>query len=50
MLDSILTVGCPHNPKTVKKVGTLFGEICQVMVCDSCRHDPDLSKFKEEVL
>ena len=50
MSDSTAVLGCSHNPKMVKKIGLIFGEPCEVLVCESCRHDSDFVGFKEEVL
>lgn len=43
-------IGCPHNPKTTKKIGIILGQLHEILVCESCRYDPDFSGFKEEVL
>ena len=41
---------CPHNPKVAKKIGKIAGAASEVFVCTSCRNDPDLNKFSEEML
>ena len=41
---------CSHFPKQYKKIGILNDSNYEVLVCDSCRHDPDFTGFKEEVL
>ena len=43
-------IGCPHEPKTVKKIGVVLGQLHEFLVCDSCKHDSDFSGFKEEVI
>lgn len=42
--------GCSHEPKTIKKIGNIFGKLHEILVCNSCRCDPDFLEFKEEVL
>ena len=49
MLDSS-EMGCSHKPKISKKIGIVLGKLSEILVCESCRHDPDFSGFKEEVL
>ena len=49
MLDSS-QIGCSHEPKTVKKTGIILGQLHEILVCSSCKNDPDLSEFKEEVV
>ena len=41
---------CPHEPKAVKKVGTLAGCQAEIFVCDSCKDDPILEEFSEAVV
>ena len=47
MSDSVLIIGCSHKPKTIKKIGVILGDLHQILVCESCRHDPDLKNFSE---
>lgn len=47
MEQSVFVIGCSHKPKTVKKVGIILGELHQILVCELCRHDPDLQNFSE---
>ncbi len=47
MADSIFVIGCNHKPKIVKKIGVILGDLHQILVCELCRHDPDLQDFSE---
>ena len=38
---------CLHDPKVLKKKGTLAGTPCEILVCSECKNDPDLQKFEE---
>lgn len=50
MSGIVSVIGCGHKPKTIKKTGMIFGEIHQILVCESCRNDSDLESFVEEKL
>lgn len=46
----ITVIGCIHEPKKFKKIGIIFGKLHEILVCDSCKNDPDFSGFKDEVI
>jgi len=49
-MSEFIPMNCQHEPKTVKKIGVILGQLSEVLVCNSCKLDPDFSGFKEEVL
>ena len=49
-MSELIIMNCQHYPKTAKKIGVIFGKLHEILVCDSCKHDPDFSKFREENL
>jgi len=44
------SLGCPHEPKSFKKIGNVLGNLCEILVCKNCKNNPDLENFQEEVL
>jgi len=49
MSQSSITLGCSHDPKVVIKKGTWDKIPCEILLCESCRYDPDLVHFEEEI-
>ena len=49
-LISSIIFECPHKPQIVKKIGKVFGEYCEILVCHNCKNHPDLKNFQEEAL
>ena len=43
-------LGCPHEPKSFKKIGNVLGKLCEISVCQNCKNHPDLQHLQEEVL
>ena len=47
MNPTILQLGCSHLPKVAKKIGSIHGDYCEILVCKDCKNDSDLMHFKE---
>jgi len=45
---SDFNLGCSHEPKLFKKIGQVFGKVCEILVCQNCKNHPDLENFQEE--